>query len=355
MSLSAARPFALVLSLAVLAGCQMLAPSPTPSPAAPAHDARFMAPLAAWDRDEDRTLQGVVVLRDGQRVAERYYNGATADSLNDVRSAGKSITALLATIAMDRGAIASASDPVARYWPEASRSALAKASVDDLLTMRSGLAAEDEDPASPGQEDRLDEAADPVAFLLSVPAREAPGKTWRYNSLTSYAAGLVIGKATGMDLGAFASSALFEPLGITSWRWDKDAAGHTKGQGNLWLSTRSLAAIGEMVRRGGEYDGRRIVSAGGTEALMQPRVAIAAKDPYADQYARSWYYKVHTPSGRRVPVWFASGNGGNKIYVVPELRLVVAVTSQAYGRGYGQRRSQAILQAVLEAAVAATP
>lgn len=320
-----------------------------------APDARLLVPLATWDRDEDRTLQGVVVLRDGQRVAERYYNGATADSLNDVRSAGKSITALLATIAMDRGAIASASDPVVRYWKEADRSALGRASVDDLLTMRSGLSAEDEDPASPGQEDRLDAAADPVAFLLAVPAKEAPGKTWRYNSLTSYAAGLVIGQATGMDLGAFASTALFEPLGIAAWRWDKDAAGHTKGQGNLWLSARSLATIGEMVRCGGEYRGRRVVSAGGTEALMQPRVAIAAKDPYADQYARSWYYKVHAVGGQRVPVWFASGNGGNKIYVVPQLRLVVAVTSQAYGRGHGQRRSQAILQSLLQAAVVSAP
>ena len=340
------------MPLAMLAACQ-----------APTTTARggidFASTLAAWDRDpgqepgkdQDKTLQGVVVLRDGRVVAERYYTGATAASLNDIRSAGKSVTALLATIALDRGAIASASDPVRKYWPEAAGSALGAATIDDLLTMRSGLAADDEDPASPGSEDRMDEASDPVAFLRSTPRQDAPGATYRYNSLTAYATGIVVGRATGADLGTFAGTALFGPLGIADWRWNKDAAGHTKGQGNLWLSTRSLATIGEMVRCGGEYRGRRIVSAGGIEAMLRPRVPIAATDPYADEYGRLWYFKSLPVGDFRVPVWFASGNGGNKIYVVPNLRMVVAITSQAYGRGYGQRRSQEILTRLLREAI----
>ncbi|WP_067270499.1 serine hydrolase [Mitsuaria sp. 7] len=343
-----ARMLPAAVLLSAITACQ--APAPTAR-----GGADFASPLAAWEpdagKDQDKTLQGVVVLRDGRVVAERYYNGATAASLNDIRSAGKSVTGLLATIALDRGAIASASDPVRRYWPEAAGSALGDATVDDLLTMRSGLAADDEDPTSPGIEDHMDESSDPVAFALSTPRQEAPGTTYRYNSLTAYAAGIVVGRAAGADLGAFAGPALFEPLGITAWRWDKDVAGHTKGQGNLWLSTRSLAAIGELVRCGGEYRGRRLVSAGGIEAMLRPRVAIGDKDPYADQYGRFWYFKALPVGDSRVPVWFASGNGGNKIYVVPHLRMVVAITSQAYGRGYGQRRSQEILTSLLRAAI----
>ncbi|HEY1399794.1 serine hydrolase domain-containing protein [Roseateles sp.] len=343
-----ARQWPAALLVAALAACQ----APTSTSTSTARGANDVAsPLAAWDQDQDKTLQGVVVLREGRIVAERYYNGATAASLNDIRSAGKSVTALLATIAMDRGTITSASDPVRKYWPEAAGSAVGEATIDDLLTMRSGLAADDEDPASPGIEDHMDEAADPVAFLLAIPRKDAPGTTYRYNSLTAYAAGIVVGKATGADLGAFAGTALFEPLGIAAWRWNKDVAGNTKGQGNLWLSTRSLATIGEMVRCGGEFRGRRIVSAGGIETMLRPRVPIAATDPYADEYGRLWYFKSHPVGDFRVPVWFASGNGGNKIYVVPNLRMVVAITSQAYGRGYGQRRSQEILTSVLRDAI----
>ncbi len=342
--------FVSAIALALLAGCQSPPPARTPK-----GGEAFIAPLAAWDQDSDKTLQGVVVLRDGHLVAERYYNGATARSFNDIRSAGKSVTGLLATFAMDRGFIASASDPVRRYWPESASSALGDASVDDLLTMRSGLAADDEDPASPGNEDRMDAAPDPLAFTLAVPRQEVPGRVYRYNSVTAYAAGVVVAKATGGpdgDLGRFAGTVLFEPLGITDWRWDRDRAGQTKGQGNLWLSTRSMAAIGELVRSGGEYHGRRLLSAGGVEAMLRPRVATGPQDPYADQYSRLWYAKSLSVDDSRVPIWFASGNGGNKIYVVPHLRLVVAITSQAYGRGYGQRRSQDILIGVLKAALA---
>jgi CubicO group peptidase (beta-lactamase class C family) len=74
------------------------------------------AVLARWDHDEHPDLRGVVVIRGGRRVAERYYNGASARELHDIRSAGKSVTALLVGIAMDRGAIRSVDDPVAGYW-----------------------------------------------------------------------------------------------------------------------------------------------------------------------------------------------------------------------------------------------
>jgi CubicO group peptidase (beta-lactamase class C family) len=84
-------------------------------------------------------------------------------------------------------------------------------------------------------------------------------------------------------------------------------------------------------------------------------VAIADVDPYADTYGYYWYGKTHRVAGREVAVSFASGNGGNKIYVVPSYDMVVAITSRAYGRGHGQRRSEAILLALLAALAPAAP
>lgn len=315
----------------------------------PAANEAMAGVLGAWDHDEHPDLKAVVVMRDGHILAERYFNGDTPETLHDVRSAGKSVTALLATIAVDHGLISSLSDPVQTYWSEAKGAAIGEVRLDEVLTMRSGLAAFDEDAASPGNEDRLDEAADPLAFVLAIARSDAPGTTYRYNSLTAYVAGLVVEKASGQALADFAEAALFRPLGVNRWRWDADVAGHTKGQGNLWLSARDFAAIGELVRRKGLSKGRRIVSEAGIDAMLQPRVAIANSDPYADAYGHFWYAKTYVIEGRDVAVSFASGNGGNKIYVVPDQRLVVAVTSSAYGHGYGQRRSEAILRAVLAA------
>lgn len=303
--------------------------------------------LAAFKHDEHPDLRGVVVLHDGRVVAERYYNGETANTLHDIRSAGKSITALMVGIAIDRGKMHGVDDRVSTYWTESKGSAIGDVAIRDVLTMRSGLAAFDEDPASPGNEDKLDEAPDPLAFLRSVPRADPPGSRYRYNSLTAYTAGLVVAKAIGQSMADFARTSLFRPLGIRRWKWASDAAGYTKGQGNLSLTARDFAAIGEMVRGEGLYRGRRIVSAGWIRDALAPKVSISASDPYAEGYGYFWYSKVQQINGKPVPVSFASGNGGNKIYVVPSRHLVVAITSSAYGHGYGQRRSETILKAIL--------
>lgn len=321
--------------------------------AAPRGPDRLAPILAQWAKDEHPDLRGAVVLRDGRRVAERSYNGADLDALHDIRSAGKSVTALMVGIAVDRGAIGSVDDRVDRYWRAATGSAIGDVRLRDVLTMRSGLAAFDEDPASPGNEDRMDEAADPGAFVLAVPRGDPPGSRYRYNSVTAYVAGRVVADAIGTPMRDFAARRLFAPLGITRWRWDADAAGVTKGQGNLWLSTRSLATIGELVRLGGRWRARRIVSRRWIAEMLAPEVAIAGDDPYADGYGYFWYHKGWRIGGHDIAVSFASGNGGNKIYVAPACRLVVAITSAAYGRGYGQRRSEAILKAVLKSEVGA--
>ncbi|WP_394830009.1 beta-lactamase family protein [Pendulispora rubella] len=329
-----------VCLLAGLAACTAKAPAPS--------DVDRV--LSRWDADDHPDLKAVIVLRNGALAGSRYYNGEKPDTLHDIRSAGKSITSLLVGMAIEAGRIEGTSDPVGRYLPDARGTPVENITLDDALTMRSGLDADDEDEASPGNEDKLDAARDPRAFALSISAREPRGSRYVYNSLSAYLVGLVVEKAVGRPQDEFARDALFSPLGITHWTWQHDAGGHTKGQGNLWLTALDVAKIGQMVLDGGTYQGRRIVGARWLDASVQPRVAISAVDPYADGYGYFWYTKTHDIRGERVRVSFASGSGGNKIYIVPSRHLVVAITSSAYGRGYGQRRSEAILRALLEEA-----
>jgi CubicO group peptidase (beta-lactamase class C family) len=305
--------------------------------------------LARWDNDEHRDLKAVVVLRDGELIAERYYNGDGTETLHDIRSAGKSITALLIGIAIDQKKIRATSDRVGLYLPEIKSKPIGAISIADLLTMRSGLDANDEDPASPGNEDRMDQAADPARFALDIAVANPPGTRYIYNSLTAYLAGLVVERAVDLQMDDFAREFLFQPLGINAWRWDRDAAGHTKGQGNLFLTARDFAKIGQMVLNRGMYGGQRVLSERWIAQMLKPRVAIGTVDPYADHYGYLWYSRTHDIQGKKVLVYFASGNGGNKIYLVPSRRLVVAITSSAYGQRHGQRRSEAILKTLLAA------
>ena len=310
------------------------------------------APLAQvlrqFDSDSHGDLRAVVVLRGGALVAERYYNGQAQDGLHDMRSAGKSVTALLVGVAVARGQLAT-TGTVGQYWPEVAGSPAGKVVLDDLLTMRSGLGAFDEDAASPGNEDKLDEAPDPTAFVRGVPKADAAGTLYRYNSLGSYIAGRVVESASGVGLDTFAGSVLFAPLGITRWQWGRDVAGHAKGQGNLSLRPRDMARIGQLVLDDGVVDGQRVLASSWLQAALAPRVAIGEVDRYADHYGYFWYGKTYDVAGENVKVSFASGNGGNKIYVIPARRMVVAVASSASGKPYGQRRSEDILKALLAA------
>ena len=305
--------------------------------------------LAGWDKDEHPDLKGIVVRQHGEVVAERYYNGDGPDTLHDIRSAGKSITSLLLGIAIEQGRIRSVHDTVDEYLPETRNATIGEVQLADILTMRSGLAADDDVPTSPGNEDKLMSAPDPIAFLKSVPRAHPPGSVYIYNSLTAYVAGLVVARAVGDKEADFARKALFEPLGIDRFEWASDRLGNTRGQGNLSVTTRNLSRIGQMTLNQGRWNGREVVGSKWIMESLKPRVTISAVDPYADAYGYFWFTRTLATGRSQVTVHFASGNGGNKIYVVPDRDMVVAITSSAYDHGYGQRRSQAILMTLLNA------
>jgi CubicO group peptidase (beta-lactamase class C family) len=116
------------------------------------------APLNALDEQlqaDDHRVHSVLVARGSTLVWERYYNGYGPENPHDLRSATKSITATLTGIALARGVIHSVDDSLSvalgDAYPDHS---LAAIRIRDLLAMQSGLACNDRDPASPGQEER---------------------------------------------------------------------------------------------------------------------------------------------------------------------------------------------------------
>lgn len=97
--------------------------------------------------DSHKDLKGIVILRHGKLVAEAYFNGDDANTLHDIRSAAKSVTAVLVGIAIDRGIIKSVDDSIADYLPGLPRDGKETITIHNLLNMRSGLDADDGDPA----------------------------------------------------------------------------------------------------------------------------------------------------------------------------------------------------------------
>jgi CubicO group peptidase (beta-lactamase class C family) len=294
------------------------------------------------EREPHHDLNGVIVVRRDVIVAEHYFNGEGPESLHDIRSATKSITSTLAGIAIDRHVVKSVHEPLTALVPglTADKRAIR---LEDLLTMRSGLAADDDDPSSPGNEVLMDQSDSWTAFARSVPLKTAPGGRYLYCSLNAFLAGAAIEVATGQRLDDVAKAWLFAPLGITQYSWRHGPDGPVAGQGNLRLRLRDMATFGSMILHEGVGGGNRVVSRQWVRSALAARVPISDVDPYADSYGYMWYTKRYARDNAEVAVHFASGNGGNKIYVIPADQAVIAITSSAYNTTYGQRRSEQIL------------
>jgi len=299
-------------------------------------------------------LKGIVIVRDGQLLSEHYFNGDSATTLHDIRSATKSITSLLMGIAVQKGIVHRVNDSIATYLPGMPKDGKEKITIKDLLTMRSGLDANDEDPLTTGNEDKLDESSDWMRAVYSVPLKGTPGGKYQYASINAFLTGAIVENASHTSLDEFAKINLFGPLGVQQFQWRHVPVNRTTGQGNLSITTRDEAALGELMRNDGIVNGKRIVSHDWIASSMSSQVAISDSDPYADSYGYMWYTRAERVGDRTVEVHFASGNGGNKIYIIPSLHMIVAITSSAYGHGYGQRRSQDILLKILAATPAST-
>jgi CubicO group peptidase (beta-lactamase class C family) len=304
---------------------------------------------STMDQDPQHDLKGIVIVRDGQLVSEHYFNGDAVDTLHDIRSATKSITSLLMGIAVQKALVHNVDDSIALYLPGLPRDGKEKITIKDLLTMRSGLDAYDDDPSSPGNENRLDTSSDWIRTVYSVPMKLTPGAKYVYCSLNAFLSGAIIENVSRMPLDQFAKINLFGPLGIENSTWRHIPVGRTTGQGNLSITARDAAAIGQVMLDDGVVHGQRILNGDWIAHSLASQVAISDDDPYADFYGYMWYTKAEPVGSHKIKVHFASGNGGNKIYIVPSLRMVVAITSSAYGQSYGQRRSQDILLKILAA------
>jgi CubicO group peptidase (beta-lactamase class C family) len=269
-------------------------------------------------------------------VVGRAVDSTLAKRAPDLRSATKSITAILIGIAIDKGAIPSVQSKVMDLLPTR-RTAFendprkAAMTLEDLLTMRSGLDCNDWDPKSPGQEDKMYRQEDWVAFWSELKMRTDPGKEFSYCTGNAVALGEILSAAVSMSVDAFALKNLFIPLEArrAEWKYYDNKRGVDSG-GHLRLDPDDLLKIGEVVLARGMYKQTRIVSAAWIDAMTQERTSI----PNVNQrYGYLWWLD-HTkdPSLPQTRLLWAQGNGGSFLIVMPELRSVIAVTGTRFNK-----------------------
>ena len=294
-------------------------------------------------------LHGVVIMRKGALVLERYDAGEDEiwgtsigrvafgpDTLHDLRSVTKSILGLLYGLALAQGKVPPPERPLLEAFPEYAGLATDprhhRLTIAHALTMSLGLEWNEDipyqDPAN--SEIQMERAPDRYRYIFSRPFVADPGARWIYGAAATTLVGKLIQKGTGQSLPDFARANLFDPVGIGATVWTDGSNGEPAASSGLRMTPRDLARIGQLILNHGQWDGRPVVPAEWLEKSFQPYLAV---DDFR-RYGYFWYIgdlQYGNPPNRPIVHWIgAFGLGGQRLFVLPELDLTVAITAGNY-------------------------
>jgi CubicO group peptidase (beta-lactamase class C family) len=325
-----------------------------PALAAPFSLSKTEIEIAAGNYGKIRSL---LIEQHGKIVYQRDFVKAARPPLHDIRSAGKSITALAVGLAISDGKLPSVD---AAVWPllgAAADDPHNGITVRDLLTMSSELNCNDADRKSPGQEEKMYRQKDWQAFAMKLPlatgyARDAKGYgRWSYCTAGVFLLGQLVEKAVGERFDLYVKRRLFDPLGINQVEWRRSPTGEVQSGGQLKIGAADLAKIGRMVLDQGRWQGQQIVPESWVRDTLQPHRQV---DTYVHYGYLWWFWPIKAPSGHQ-PSWLMQGNGGNMVAIFRAYDAVVVVQSANYNQPDADARSNRIIEAALASLPAPPP
>lgn len=278
-------------------------------------------------------IDSFLIARNGALVLEQYFNGYHRNKKHDIRSATKSITGLLTGIAIDKGYLAHTNLAIYDYFTRYDHfdywsNLKSDITVQHLVTMSGGWECNDHDNASLGNEERMYRYMDWAKFILDLPMANRPGESFSYCTGAVGVLGDVIGLASGMGVADFANEYLFAPLDITQFHYRTDPSNRTHVGGQMHITPLGMLKIGQLFLDNGNWGGNQIVSRQWIEK---------SKTPYFPWYSNLWWIWNGTIAAvdAEVTFYYANGNGGQRIFVVPAYDLVVVFTAHDYNSPEG--------------------
>ena len=264
-------------------------------------------------------LHSLMIVRHGHVVAEHWWPPYGPQTPHLLYSLSKSFTSTALGFAVAEGTV-DLDATVLSYFPELDARVTDERSrrirVRHVAAMSSG---HEEDTA--GRAVKAGDGDMLLGFLLTPPERE-PGTIFAYNQPCTYSIGAIIRRVSGVSLTEYLRTRLFEPLGLSTYGWITDSQGREQGFSGLFMPTEAIAKLGQVYLSGGEWAGRRLLSAEWVAEATSSHIATHEPGPDWDLgYGFQFWQSRHGYRG--------DGAYGQFMLILPEADAVVAITSQS--------------------------
>lgn len=285
-------------------------------------------------------IDGLLITQHGELIMEEYFNDFTSDDPHQTRSSFKSITSLLAGIAVDQG-LFKTHDSIKNYITEWQNDPRGNIKIKDLLEMRSGLACENFFEVGPDCESEMYNSKDWLGYIMDIPKRYEPGINWEYSSMEPDLVGIIIYRTSKMSLMDFADQYLFGPLGIEECQWEITPDGRGYAAGSSRMKPMDMLKISQLVLDEGKWKGKQIISQKWIEESTNCHIDLGMsfldwsgiKNPsiHNTLYGYFWYKELLDYGDFKTEAIFGSGNGGQYMMILKEYDVAIVFTGSNYG------------------------
>ncbi|BCN31108.1 serine hydrolase domain-containing protein [Anaeromicropila herbilytica] len=276
-----------------------------------------------------RQVNSVLVSKNSEIIAERYYNGFNKDSRNPIKSVAKSIMSIGVGIALDKGLISSIDEPICKYISEFNerRDPFHKMiTIRHLLTMTSGILWNGGVHYHCPMLMQMKHSNNWISHITDCVVTNRPGTKYNYKEWDVILLAKVL-DSIGSDMFDLINENLYKLLGIHSERWYKSTCGvyysvadgdEDENESLSNLTAREMLKIGQLLLQKGFYNNKQIISSDYMEQAVTPTQSNPSYG-YLFWRGENWY-------GCR-------GYGGQRIIVIPKKELVIVTQATPTSRG----------------------
>lgn len=267
-------------------------------------------------------VDGIVVIKDHQLVYEHYFNGFNNRNTHELQSAVKSIDSAIVGLAYDQGYITDVDQTIYPLLPNFHdidwSGEKDKITIKNLLNMRSGFPCQD-GKTGHCNSFKLNQARSWTRYTLSQQVENPPGSEFSYFTGLNIISHTVIEYLTGMSIADFSQQYLFNPLGITTFKWSHSPTGEALSG---YMLPRDMAKFGQLYLNNGDWRGQQVISKAWVQATLDERVVVSEQDKIGYGY---WWWQTLDNNGD-VRYYSAQGAKDQYIFIVPNFKLVAVFT-----------------------------